>query len=61
MRGGEAEGELWRLVDVADVVAVGWRVAGEGLALLEEAGFFDVAVQVVREHGSHAGDERGAK
>ena len=35
--------------------------AGEDLALLEEADVFYVAVEVVGEHGDHAGDERWAE
>ena len=41
--------------------AVGGDGAGEDLALLEEADVFYVAVEVVGEHGDHAGDERGAQ
>ena len=58
---GEAEGELGGFVDVGDVGAVGGDGAGEDLALLEEADFFYVAVEVVGEHGDHAGDEGWAE
>ena len=58
---GEAEGELRGFVDVGDEGAVGGDGGGEDVALLEEADVFYVAVEVVREHGDHAGDERGAE
>ena len=59
--GGEAEGEGRSLVDVGDVGGVGWDGAGEGLALLEEADFFYVAVEIVAEHVEHAGDQGWAQ
>ncbi len=58
---GDAEGELRGLVDLGDVGGVGCGGAGEDLSLLEEANLADVAVEVVREHGEHAGHERGAE
>jgi len=57
LSGGEAEGELGGLVDVGDEGAVGRDGAGEDVSLLEEANVFDVAIEVVGEHGEHAGDE----
>ncbi len=48
-------------MDVGDEGGVGGDGAGEDLALLEEADFFYVAVEVVREHGDHAGDEGWAE
>jgi len=48
-------------VDVGDEGAVGGDCAGEDLALFEEADFADVAVEIVREHGDHAGDEGWAQ
>ena len=58
---GEAEGELGGFVDGGDDSAVGEDGAGEDLALLEEADVFYVAVEVVGEHGDHAGDEGWAE
>ncbi len=54
--------ESWGdFVDVGDVGGVGGDGAGEDLALLEEADFFYVAVEVVGEHGDHAGDQGWAE
>ena len=57
---GEAEGELgdsW----TSAMKLPSADGAGEDVALLEEADVFDVAVEVVGEHGDHAGDERRAE
>ena len=57
---GEAEGELGGFDDVVDE-GLSADGAGEDLALLEEADVFYVAVEVVGEHGEHAGNERGTE